>query len=135
MAGALSASRDRAQNAFNEGHAAGKSAAITGTREMNKTTPDCLGHSPSMLTSSTIEITKAGPHRITGSLELTDTGGQPAPRDTGASLERYALCRCGQSQNKPCCSGVDMPNTAHCAPACLCRELHTHSCIGSLTLN
>ena len=28
------------------------------------------------------------------------------PRNTGASLEHYALCRCGQSQNKPFCSGM-----------------------------
>ena len=27
-------------------------------------------------------------------------------RNTGASLEHYALCRCGQSRNKPFCSGM-----------------------------
>jgi hypothetical protein len=44
VAGALSASRDRAQKAFNEGHAAGQWAAITGTREMKGATLECIGH-------------------------------------------------------------------------------------------
>jgi CDGSH-type Zn-finger protein/truncated hemoglobin YjbI/ferredoxin len=53
-----------------------------------------------------IEITKDGPYRITGGIELTDADGKPVPRNTGASLEHYALCRCGHSQNKPYCSGM-----------------------------
>ncbi len=53
-----------------------------------------------------IEITRDGPYRITGAIELTDADGAPMPRNTGASLEHYALCRCGQSQNKPYCSGM-----------------------------
>jgi CDGSH-type Zn-finger protein/truncated hemoglobin YjbI len=54
----------------------------------------------------TVEITKDGPYRITGGIELTDADGKPMPRNTGASLEHYALCRCGHSQNKPYCSGM-----------------------------
>ena len=27
------------------------------------------------------------------------------PRNQGSSLEHYALCRCGQSKNKPFCDG------------------------------
>jgi CDGSH-type Zn-finger protein/truncated hemoglobin YjbI len=53
-----------------------------------------------------IEITKDGPYRITGRLALHDDRGDDVPRAEGSSLEHYALCRCGQSQNKPFCSGM-----------------------------
>jgi CDGSH-type Zn-finger protein/truncated hemoglobin YjbI len=53
-----------------------------------------------------IEVTKDGPYRIRGHIPLLDAGGNPAARAEGASLEHYALCRCGQSQNKPFCSGM-----------------------------
>jgi CDGSH-type Zn-finger protein/truncated hemoglobin YjbI len=53
-----------------------------------------------------IEVSKDGPYRITGGIPLTDGHGAPEPRNTGASLEHYSLCRCGQSQNKPFCSGM-----------------------------
>src|SRR2546421_2342320 len=53
-----------------------------------------------------IEVSKDGPYRITGAVPLTDGNGEPAPRNTGVSLEHYSLCRCGQSQNKPFCSGM-----------------------------
>ncbi len=53
-----------------------------------------------------IEISRDGPYRITGGIALTDAGAGPVSRNAGASLEHYALCRCGQSQNKPFCSGM-----------------------------
>jgi CDGSH-type Zn-finger protein/truncated hemoglobin YjbI len=53
-----------------------------------------------------IEVTKDGPYRITGKIPLTDAEGNPAARTAGSSLEHYALCRCGHSQNKPFCSGM-----------------------------
>jgi CDGSH-type Zn-finger protein/truncated hemoglobin YjbI len=53
-----------------------------------------------------IEITKDGPYRVTGQMALSDADGSPVARSQGASLEHYALCRCGQSQNKPFCSGM-----------------------------
>jgi truncated hemoglobin YjbI len=53
-----------------------------------------------------IEVTKDGPYRITGAIPLNDEHGEPVARAEGASLEHYALCRCGQSQNKPFCSGM-----------------------------
>jgi CDGSH-type Zn-finger protein/truncated hemoglobin YjbI len=53
-----------------------------------------------------IEVTKDGPYRIRGHITLLDGGGNLAARAAGASLEHYALCRCGQSQNKPFCSGM-----------------------------
>ncbi|MEU4191926.1 CDGSH iron-sulfur domain-containing protein [Kribbella sp. NPDC026611] len=53
-----------------------------------------------------IEVTKDGPYRITGGVPLHDNDGDDVPRNEGASLEHYALCRCGHSQNKPFCSGM-----------------------------
>ncbi len=53
-----------------------------------------------------IEISRDGPYRIAGGIRLTDARGRPVPRAQGSSLEHYALCRCGHSQNKPFCSGM-----------------------------
>jgi CDGSH-type Zn-finger protein/truncated hemoglobin YjbI len=53
-----------------------------------------------------IEVTRDGPYRITGKIPLTDADGNPAAPGQGSSLEHYALCRCGHSQNKPFCSGM-----------------------------
>jgi CDGSH-type Zn-finger protein/truncated hemoglobin YjbI len=53
-----------------------------------------------------IEVTKDGPYRITGGIALSDGKGNDQPRAEGSSREHYALCRCGQSQNKPFCSGM-----------------------------
>jgi CDGSH-type Zn-finger protein/truncated hemoglobin YjbI len=53
-----------------------------------------------------ILVTKDGPYRIHGPISLLDADGSPVPRAQGASLEHCALCRCGQSQNKPFCSGM-----------------------------
>jgi CDGSH-type Zn-finger protein/truncated hemoglobin YjbI len=54
----------------------------------------------------TIEVSKDGPYRITGSIALKDGQGNDEVRNTGVSLEHYSLCRCGHSQNKPFCSGM-----------------------------
>jgi truncated hemoglobin YjbI/CDGSH-type Zn-finger protein len=53
-----------------------------------------------------IEVSKDGPYRVTGSIELLDHDGGPEARNDGASLEHFSLCRCGKSQNKPFCSGM-----------------------------
>lgn len=53
-----------------------------------------------------IEITKDGPYRVTGGITVTRPDGEPVARNVGASLEHCALCRCGQSKNKPFCSGA-----------------------------
>jgi CDGSH-type Zn-finger protein/truncated hemoglobin YjbI len=53
-----------------------------------------------------IEVTRDGPYRISGGIPLTDSGGNPVPRNAGSSAEHCALCRCGHSQNKPFCSGM-----------------------------
>jgi CDGSH-type Zn-finger protein len=54
----------------------------------------------------TIEVSKDGPYRITGAIPLVNGQGEPEPRNQGASLEHYSLCRCGHSKNKPFCSGM-----------------------------
>ena len=53
-----------------------------------------------------IEVSKDGPYRVTGGVPLVDGDGSAIARNHGASHEHYALCRCGQSQNKPFCSGM-----------------------------
>ena len=53
-----------------------------------------------------IEVTKDGPYRIIGGIALSDGEGNDEPRAEGSSREHYAICRCGQSQNKPFCSGM-----------------------------
>ena len=53
-----------------------------------------------------IEVSKDGPYRVTGGIPLKDGQGNDEPRNQGASLEHYSLCRCGHSQNKPFCSGM-----------------------------
>ncbi len=53
-----------------------------------------------------IEVSRDGPYRITGSIPLQDEKGKPVQPAQGASTEHYALCRCGHSQNKPFCSGM-----------------------------
>src|ERR1700743_2495586 len=53
-----------------------------------------------------IEVSKDGPYRITGSIRLVDELGNDVPRTEGSSNEHFSLCRCGQPQNKPFCSGM-----------------------------
>jgi CDGSH-type Zn-finger protein/truncated hemoglobin YjbI len=53
-----------------------------------------------------IEVSRDGPYRVTGGIPLTDGQGSPEVRGAGSSLEHFALCRCGHSQNKPFCSGM-----------------------------
>ncbi|HEV2924353.1 MAG TPA: ferritin-like domain-containing protein [Solirubrobacteraceae bacterium] len=53
-----------------------------------------------------IEVSRDGPYRITGAIPLSDADGAPVERAEGGSVEHYALCRCGHSQNKPFCSGM-----------------------------
>ena len=52
-----------------------------------------------------IEIRENGPLRFTGPITITDKDGKNYTVPDGATV---ALCRCGQSTNKPFCSG------AHC---------------------
>ena len=70
-------------------------------RHENRTHVDRDGTRP-----AGIEITRDGPYRITGAITLVAADGSPVERAEGASTEHYALCRCGQSRNKPYCSGM-----------------------------
>lgn len=47
-----------------------------------------------------VAITRDGPYAVTGPVELVN-----APWAQGASRDRYTLCRCGASRNKPFCDG------------------------------
>lgn len=47
-----------------------------------------------------IAIAKDGPYHVTGNVELVGVAGSE-----GVSRERYTLCRCGASKNKPFCDG------------------------------
>ena len=47
-----------------------------------------------------IQVTKDGPYRVTGSVELAEVDW-----GEGVSREPYTLCRCGASRNKPFCDG------------------------------
>jgi len=51
-------------------------------------------------------VSKDGPYRVTGGIPLVGDSGEDQPRNRGVSVEHYALCRCGHSQNKPFCSGM-----------------------------
>lgn len=53
-----------------------------------------------------IMVSQNGPYRVTGGISLTEDDGTDVPRVSGSSREHYSLCRCGQSQNKPFCSGM-----------------------------
>jgi CDGSH-type Zn-finger protein len=53
-----------------------------------------------------ITVSKDGPYRITGGIALKDGQGNDEQRAQGSSREHYSLCRCGQSKNKPFCSGM-----------------------------
>jgi CDGSH-type Zn-finger protein/truncated hemoglobin YjbI len=56
--------------------------------------------------SAAVAVTADGPYRVVGALPLIDCSGAPVARNQGVSVEHYALCRCGHSQNKPFCSGM-----------------------------
>jgi CDGSH-type Zn-finger protein/truncated hemoglobin YjbI len=56
--------------------------------------------------SSSIEVSKDGPYRVSGCVRLVDEVGNEVSSAEGSSREHYSLCRCGQSQNKPFCSGM-----------------------------
>jgi CDGSH-type Zn-finger protein len=47
-----------------------------------------------------VTVANNGPYQITGGIELKDV-----KQGDGASSERYTLCRCGTSNNKPFCDG------------------------------
>ncbi len=55
--------------------------------------------------SPAVFVAPNGPYVVTGGPELLDTA-----RGEGASTERFTLCRCGGSKNKPFCDGSHWHN-------------------------
>jgi CDGSH-type Zn-finger protein len=62
-----------------------------------------------------IKVTKDGPYIVTGGVPLAQdivaigSDGEPEKWEKGPNYpdqESYALCRCGQSKNKPFCDGA-----------------------------
>lgn len=49
-----------------------------------------------------VEARQNGPYLITGDVTVVDAGGREFVRPQGTAI---ALCRCGNSQNKPFCDG------------------------------
>ena len=54
------------------------------------------------MTNVKITVKAHGPYIVKGDIQLFDTAGNPFPK----SENGYALCRCGQSGNKPFCDGT-----------------------------
>ena len=68
-----------------------------------------------MKTNQKVTVTKNGPYLVSGSLPLSKTisivgsQGEPEKWQEGKKYpehEKYTLCRCGKSQNKPYCDGT-----------------------------
>lgn len=49
-----------------------------------------------------IRALKNGPYMVEGRVDLSDTAGNPVR----VEKDRFALCRCGASTNKPFCDGT-----------------------------
>jgi uncharacterized Fe-S cluster protein YjdI/CDGSH-type Zn-finger protein len=58
------------------------------------------GPQESVPETTTVTVTRDGPLYLHGTIEVRDANGTIIRRDT-----RMALCRCGQSANKPFCDG------------------------------
>lgn len=72
-------------------------------------------HTISMKNNKKVVITKNGPYLVSGNLPLAKEiavvgkSGEPEKWEKGQKYpqkENYALCRCGQSKNKPYCDGT-----------------------------
>jgi CDGSH-type Zn-finger protein len=50
-----------------------------------------------------VTVLPNGPYIVEGGAPLNDGEGKPIE---GAGKEKYALCRCGASENKPFCDGA-----------------------------
>lgn len=81
---------------------------------------------------TTIRVSENGPYLVQGGLEVHNIDGQ-----TLDTPERYALCRCGGSANKPFCDGTHLKNgfdgteTADRGPIAARQDTYT----GEVTIN
>jgi CDGSH-type Zn-finger protein len=62
-------------------------------------------HDDSIKRETKIVVSKDGPYRVSGDIELLT-----APWGKGSSKDHFALCRCGRSKNKPFCDGTHWSN-------------------------
>jgi CDGSH-type Zn-finger protein len=53
------------------------------------------------MADTTIQILKNGPYIVTGTVTVLDANGNKVQ-----TTEKFALCRCGASTNKPFCDGA-----------------------------
>ena len=53
------------------------------------------------MSEPTIQILPKGPYLVTGKVNITDATGNKVE-----APEKFALCRCGASTNKPFCDGT-----------------------------
>jgi CDGSH-type Zn-finger protein len=56
-----------------------------------------------MMADVTITPSTNGPYLVSGTVHLTDPSGREIPHP-----DQMALCRCGQSGNKPFCDGTHL---------------------------
>lgn len=64
------------------------------------------------MASVTIKVRDKGPYLVTGDVELVDAEGNRFEKK-----EKFSLCRCGLSANKPFCDGTHKGNFEDCARA------------------
>jgi len=57
-------------------------------------------HTEAEAVAEGVVVSTNGPYHVTGAISLNDPS-----RDTADVPDRYALCRCGASKNKPFCDG------------------------------
>lgn len=60
----------------------------------------------------TIKVRDNGPYLVSGNVELVDAEG-----NRFETKQKFSLCRCGQSQNKPFCDGTHRDNFESCVRA------------------
>jgi CDGSH-type Zn-finger protein len=54
------------------------------------------------MSDTSVQMLKNGPYLVKGEIELKDADGKVIPVES----QPCALCRCGQSNNKPFCDGM-----------------------------
>ncbi len=70
--------------------------------------PECATNAANawlIMQDVTIKVRESGPYLITGTVTLIDADGKPYVTE-----EKFVLCRCGGSQNKPFCDASHRTN-------------------------
>lgn len=66
----------------------------------------------SFMADVTIKVRDNGPYLVSGNVELVDAEG-----NRFETKQKFSLCRCGQSDNKPFCDGTHRGNFESCVRA------------------